>query len=104
MSCPGNDRRVNLSELLAGLGRQGIVSLLVEGGSATLGAMLDAGLVDQVQAFIAPALIGGSDAPSPIGGGGAAVMGDAWRLERTTLEAIGADWLITGYPTRQEGG
>ena len=104
MSCPGNDRRVNLAELLAGLGRQGIVSLLVEGGSATLGAMLDAGLVDQVQAFIAPALIGGSDAPSPIGGGGAAVMGDAWRLERTALEAIGADWLITGYPTRQEGG
>ena len=104
MSCPGGDRRVNLAELLAGLGRQGIVSLLVEGGSATLGAMLDAWLVDQVQAFIAPALIGGSDAPSPIGGGGAAVMGDAWRLERTALEAIGTDWLITGYPTRQEGG
>ena len=66
--------------------------------------MLDAGLVDQVQAFIAPALIGGSGAPSPIGGGGAAVMGDAWRLERAALEAIGTDWLITGYPARQEGG
>ena len=102
VSFPGGDRRVNLPELLAGLGGRGIVSLLVEGGGATLGALLDAGLIDRVHAFIAPVLIGGSGAPAPLGGDGATIMGDAWRLERATMEAIGPDWLIAGYPTRQE--
>ena len=97
---PGSDGRVDLSGLLAYLGDQGIVSVLAEGGSATLGALLDAGLVDQVQAFIAPTLIGGAGAPAPIAGVGAAIMGDAIRLNDATMEQIGADWLITGYPTR----
>lgn len=96
---PGSDGRVDLSGLLAYLGEQGIVSVLAEGGSATLGALLDAGLVDQVQAFIAPTLIGGAGAPAPIAGVGAAMMGDAVRLHDATMEQIGADWLITGYPT-----
>lgn len=96
---PGSDGRVNLSGLLDYLGEQGIVSVLVEGGSATLGALLDAGLVDQVQAFVAPTLIGGADAASPIAGVGAAVMSDAVPLHHTTMEQIGRDWLITGYPT-----
>lgn len=95
---PGCDGRVNLPALLDYLGGLGIVSVLAEGGGATLGALLDAGLVDQAQAFIAPVLIGGALAPSPVAGDGVAVMPDAVRLESTTLEQIGADWLITGYP------
>ena len=97
---PGSDGRVNLPALLDYLGGQGIVSVLAEGGGATLGALLDAGLVDQAQAFIAPALIGGAAAPAPIAGVGAAVLADAIRLEHTTMEQIGEDWLITGYPVR----
>ena len=97
---PGSDGRVNLSGLLDYLGEQGIVSVLAEGGSATLGALLDAGLVDQVQAFIAPTLIGGAAASSPIAGVGAAMMADAIPLCNATMEQIGPDWLITGYPTR----
>ena len=92
------DGRVNLSALLACLGEQGIVSLLVEGGGGVLGALVDAGLIDKVCAFVAPVVIGGAGARSPIEGQGATVMADACRLERTRLEPIGPDWLITGYP------
>lgn len=97
---PGSDGRVNLTALLEYLGSEGIVSVLVEGGGSVLGALLDAGLIDKVHTFVAPALIGGGAAPSPIEGNGATAMADVTRLERTRMEQIGPDWLITGYPSR----
>ena len=95
---PGSDDRVDLRKMLKFVGGQGIVSILVEGGGLVLGATLDAGLIDKVCAFVAPMLIGGAGAPSPVAGSGAAVIADALRLERTRIEPIGPDWLITGYP------
>ena len=96
---PGPDGRVQLSALLRSLGDDGLVSVLVEGGGEVMGAMLDAGLIDKVHAFVAPKLIGGAGASSPIGGNGATVMADVWNLDRARSEQIGPDWLITGYPT-----
>ena len=98
LAFPGSDGRVNLTTLLEYLGGEGIVSVLVEGGGGVLGGMLDARLIDKVYAFVAPALIGGAGAPSPIEGNGATVMADVMRLERTRMEQIGPDWLVTGYP------
>ena len=85
-------------EVLADLGRRGVVNLLVEGGGLTLGSLFDSGLVDKVHAFVAPVIIGGIDAASPIEGLGAELMAKAMRLERTSISQIGPDWLITGYP------
>lgn len=99
---PSPGGRVNLPAMLESLGSDGIVSVLVEGGGEVLGAMLDAGLVDKVCAFVAPKLIGGAAASSPIGGNGATVMADVWSLERVRSEQIGPDWLITGYPVPGE--
>ncbi len=99
----GPDGRVNLSALLEFLGEEGIVSALVEGGGVILGAALDARLIDKVCAFVAPMLIGGAGAPSPVAGSGATVIADALRLQRTTIEPIGPDWLITGYPENGGG-
>ena len=86
-------------EVLADLGRRGIVNLLVEGGGLTLGSLFDGGLVDKVKTFVAPVIIGGIDAASPVEGAGAELMVHAMRLERTHLRQIGPDWLITGYPS-----
>ena len=85
-------------EVLADLGRRGIVNLLVEGGGLTLGSLFDAGLVDKVHTFVAPVIIGGIDAASPVEGAGAELMAHAMRLDRTSIRQIGPDWLITGYP------
>ena len=92
---------VELGTVLADLGRRGVVSLLVEGGGTVLGSLFDAGLVDKVQAFVAPVVIGGEEAASPVEGWGAGSMGEAWRLSDTSLRAVGEDWLITGYPVRE---
>lgn len=86
------------SEALADLGRRGVVNLLVEGGGLTLGSLFDNGLVDKVHAFVAPVIIGGINAASPVEGAGAESMAQALRLEGTYSRQIGPDWLITGYP------
>ena len=92
--------RVDVADAAAHLGAQGVVSLIVEGGGAVLGSFFDAGMVDKVQAFIAPVIIGGSAAASPVGGLGASSMNAALRLEPATMQPTGPDWLLTGYPRR----
>ena len=97
--CPaGLDGRVDLPSLMAKLGDQGVVSLVAEGGGVVLGSLFDAALVDKVFAFVAPLIIGGEDAASPVAGQGVSLMCETWRVERTHLQQVGQDWLITGYP------
>ncbi|MCY4366917.1 MAG: bifunctional diaminohydroxyphosphoribosylaminopyrimidine deaminase/5-amino-6-(5-phosphoribosylamino)uracil reductase RibD [Chloroflexi bacterium] len=91
---------VEMSEVLVELGQRGVVNLLVEGGGITLGTLFDGGLVDKVKVFIAPTIIGGSMAASPIEGHGPEFISQAWHVEETAIRQIGPDWLITGYPTR----
>ena len=95
------DGRVEMRNLLEELGRRGIVNLLVEGGGVVLGSLFDAGLVDKVHAFIAPVIIGGKDAASPVEGQGIEVMTQAWNINRPTLRAIGPDWLVVGYTAQR---
>lgn len=94
----GTDGRVDISRLLEELGRRGVVNLMVEGGGIVLGALFDGGQVDKVVAFVAPVIIGGSGAASPVEGTGISRMAEAWRLERTKMEQVGGDWMLTGYP------
>lgn len=97
----GADGRVGVENLLEELGRRGIVNLLVEGGGQVLGSLFDAGLVDKLHAFIAPVIIGGKDAASPVEGRGIEQMTQAWNIDRPTLQAIGPDWLVVGYPAQR---
>ena len=81
---------------LRALGGRGIQSLLVEGGAELAGSLVAAGAVDRVAWFLAPMLIGGTAAPSALGGAGAATLADAVRLIDLASERIGADVLVTG--------
>jgi diaminohydroxyphosphoribosylaminopyrimidine deaminase/5-amino-6-(5-phosphoribosylamino)uracil reductase len=96
----GEDSRVDLGELLAELGRRDVVSLMAEGGGMVLGSLFDAGLVDKVYAFIAPVIIGGSRASSPVEGRGAEHMAGALRMEGAGVRNVGPDWLVVGYPEK----
>ena len=89
---------VSVEEVLSDLGKRGLVNLLVEGGGKTFGSLFDEGLIDKVHAFVAPVIIGGIDAASPVEGIGAELMANASRLGRTSFRQIGDDWMITGYP------
>lgn len=90
----------DLRAVLEALHRRSLQSVLVEGGARVAGMFLDAGLVDKVSFFIAPLIIGGSDARAAVTGTGAARISDAMRLRDVTFTQHGSDVEITGYPER----
>ena len=101
---PDDNGRPDLRRVMAELGRRGVVSLLAEAGGILQGALFDSGMVDKVYVFIAPVIIGGVGASSPVEGRGAGRMADATRLTRVTTGQIGDDWLMIGYPLKDDQG
>ena len=100
-SLPGRPgRRDNLRGLLSRLGREGITSLMVEGGPETLGGFFRANLVDRVAVFTAPRILGGAAAPGGVGGAGFA-LGRARKIRDVEIERLGPDWLVTGAVVRR---
>jgi diaminohydroxyphosphoribosylaminopyrimidine deaminase/5-amino-6-(5-phosphoribosylamino)uracil reductase len=91
---PAADGRVGVRQLMKALGQQSIDSLLLEGGGTLNWSMLAAGLVQRVQTYVAPKLIGGAGAKSPVGGQGFAHMGQAIALKNTTITQVGEDFLL----------
>jgi diaminohydroxyphosphoribosylaminopyrimidine deaminase/5-amino-6-(5-phosphoribosylamino)uracil reductase len=89
--------RVCLEALMRELGRREITSVLIEGGGEINAAALQAGIVDKLMFFIAPKLIGGKDAPGPIGGAGIAYLAETFELRNTKISQIETDFLIEGY-------
>jgi diaminohydroxyphosphoribosylaminopyrimidine deaminase/5-amino-6-(5-phosphoribosylamino)uracil reductase len=88
--------RVPIIPLLAELGRRGMTNLLVEGGGNVLGSFLDAGQVDEVDAFIAPIVEGGDHAYTPARGHGAAALDAAARLLRILVSRVDGDLRVQG--------
>ncbi|HEX9561104.1 MAG TPA: bifunctional diaminohydroxyphosphoribosylaminopyrimidine deaminase/5-amino-6-(5-phosphoribosylamino)uracil reductase RibD [Candidatus Dormibacteraeota bacterium] len=89
--------RVGIGPLLEELGRRGILSLLVEGGAEVHASFFAERLVDKVEAYIAPLVIGGREAPGPVGGQGVRRLAEAIRLREVDATRIGDDLWITGY-------
>lgn len=93
---PGEGERVDLEALLAALAARDVHHALVEGGAGLLGALLDRRLVDRVVAFVAPRLLGGAAAPTPIGGHGAARVDEGALLTQVRTSPSGEDVRIEG--------
>lgn len=91
-----------LAALLVELGRRKMTNVLIEGGARGLGAALDARLIDEVHAFIAPKLTGGADAPSPIGGHGIHDMTAALNLTGVEVQVIAGDVYVRGRVQKGE--
>jgi diaminohydroxyphosphoribosylaminopyrimidine deaminase/5-amino-6-(5-phosphoribosylamino)uracil reductase len=98
-----NSKRGDLPGVLRELGNRSLQSVLVEGGAGIAGEFVDAGLVNKVTFFIAPKIIGGTAAPSAVGGMGVEMMSGALELERTKVVQHGEDIEITGYPKVNKG-
>ena len=90
--------RVCFESLMKILGKREITSVLIEGGGEINASAIAAGVVDKVMCFVAPKLIGGQDAPGPIGGVGIRSLADAVNLRRINVTLIPKhDLLIEGY-------
>ena len=94
--------RVELAALLAYLAtREAANEVLLETGATLAGAMFDAGLVDEMQLFVAPTLLGGEARPLfelP----GMTRMDEQRPLQILDIRAVGEDWRITAVPRQRE--
>ena len=95
--CPVKDNRVDLGFVIQSLGAMGIDSIMIEGGSTLAYSALMEKKVDKVISFIAPKILGGENAPTPVGGAGIEKMEDAITLSNLKTSKVGADIMIEGY-------
>lgn len=86
--------RVDLNHLMELLGSLKMDSLLLEGGAELNYSALKSGIVSKVQAYIAPKIFGGRGAKSPVGGGGAELVGQAFALFKPSVTCLGEDILL----------
>lgn len=93
----GRGPQVDLALLMQELARQEITSVLVEGGGTLNYSLLEAGLVDKVAMFVAPKLLGGRSAKTPVEGTGFQRLSEAAELTELTAESLEGDMLLTGY-------
>ncbi len=93
---PQTNKQVDLNALVVELGKLPIDSVLLEGGGTLNEAALQAGIVDEVQILIAPLLIGGKDALTPVEGKGFAPIENAVKLCQVAYQTLGQDFLIKG--------
>lgn len=94
---PTPDGRPSVAALLDELGRRRMTNVLVEGGAGVLGSFRDAGEVDEVHVFIAPRVIGGAAARSPVGGEGVEMLAQALSLKEWMVEELAGDVYIRGW-------
>ena len=78
------------------LGRRRFTNVLIEGGGQILGAFFDNHLIDEVHAFIASKLIGGSEARSPLAGIGLDTVTDCPSIDQPVVEVFGNDIYLHG--------
>ena len=100
MRMPGVPWQEQLQMLLAELGSRRMTNLMVEGGALVFGAFADIKAIDEVHAFVAPKLVGGKEAPSPIAGQGVADMASAQQLVDVEIDVLDGDVHVHGFVKR----
>jgi diaminohydroxyphosphoribosylaminopyrimidine deaminase / 5-amino-6-(5-phosphoribosylamino)uracil reductase len=102
LQCKSREGHVDVSDLCGRLFGLDVRGVLLEGGSELSWAFVEAGLVDRVAVFVAPILLGGAGAPTPVGGRGLP-LGGALRLRPVEVRPVGEDWLIEGDVMHPDG-
>ncbi len=94
---PFTETTISLYDLLDELRKREIISVLVEGGSKTLGYFVDEKLFDKVYAFFSPIIIGGEKAVNVIGGEGVGLIGESIYLKSTSIKKFNDNFLFISY-------
>lgn len=96
IALPASDNALSLDAVLADMGKRRFTNVLVEGGAGLLGSLLDAKAADEFHVFIAPKIVGGDSALSPVAGRGVKLMAEALELAECVAEASGRDVYVHG--------
>jgi len=95
---PSDSGRLDLGAVLHALYERGIRSVIVEGGSLLHSDFIRRGLWQKMVVFVAPAVVGGADAPSIFSGEAVARLTEAYRFRFDRAEFVGTDLMLTAYP------
>ncbi len=98
---PSKRGNIDLPVLFRMLGERQVTSVLVEGGGTLLGSLFDRRLVDKVIVFIAPIVIGGTQAVTPVRGKGVDSVVDSIKLERVRTRSFNGDIMVSGYTGKE---
>ena len=96
LTIPEKDGHLDLLELMRRLGEENIDSILLEGGGTLNWSALECGIINRIQAYIAPKVFGGAAAKTPVEGRGFPSPAEAVRLKNYTITPLGEDILIEG--------
>ena len=96
-----DDGKVSLKVLMKELGNRKIDSVLIEGGGMVAASAFESKLVDKVMYYLAPKIIGGSNASGVIMGRGIQHMDEAIALKDMKCQTIGKDLLISARVNRE---
>ncbi|XP_028107888.1 riboflavin biosynthesis protein PYRR, chloroplastic isoform X2 [Camellia sinensis] len=88
---------LNPKDVMEYLYDRGYLSILWECGGTLAASAISSGVIHKVYAFVAPKIIGGKNAPSPVGELGMVEMTQALELIDVCYEQIGPDMLISGF-------
>jgi diaminohydroxyphosphoribosylaminopyrimidine deaminase/5-amino-6-(5-phosphoribosylamino)uracil reductase len=97
MQTPLKQGRIDLDALMERLGRQGVTSVLIEGGARVAGEALRADIVDKVVFFYAPKIYGGDDGIPICRGKGPDLMSAVTAVRDVELSRMGDDIMVSGY-------
>jgi diaminohydroxyphosphoribosylaminopyrimidine deaminase/5-amino-6-(5-phosphoribosylamino)uracil reductase len=97
IAAPSAGGHVDLAAGFRALKAEGIARVLLEGGGEVHTAAFRAGIVHQVMAFVAPKLLGGRAAPTPMDGDGVRLIADPILVEEWETRALGEDILLEGF-------
>lgn len=99
--CRTKEGHVDLTDLMRQLGQANIDSLLLEGGAELADTAFREGLVHRTVVYVAPKILGGANAKTPVGGLGMAQLSEAVHLGGVQVEAVGEDWKFTADVRRE---
>jgi len=100
---PVREGRVDLKAALRLLRERGVGKILLEGGGELLADAFRIGVVKRALAFVAPKILGGREAPTPVGGRGVSGVIEGVRLSPPRVQRLGDDVLLT-YQVERAGG
>ncbi len=98
LSLPVKGKIFDLADLLSILSKQGITSILIEGGATTNAYFFEQKLIDKIIFFVSPKISGGKNALTPVEGNGIPNIMDCINVENLKIKKIDSDIIITGYP------
>jgi diaminohydroxyphosphoribosylaminopyrimidine deaminase/5-amino-6-(5-phosphoribosylamino)uracil reductase len=91
--------KIDLKWVLSFLGKRGVASVLIEGGSTVVGEALARNLVDKMMVYIAPKIMG--EGLQAVRGLKSRSLGKMVQLKEISFDTIGKDILIQGYPNHR---